>query len=205
MKSRCIVVAGAALSCLLAGCSDSGSDQVTTVTVTAPVASGTAGSGSNGTVEAMPAAEDLTPRGNAIGKVGEPLTSGCVGDVCDLTVTVTGIEVNPANCDVYGDGQVVAVHHTIVTGPNLPAQVWDPMGTSSWMAVDEQGTVNSKITGGWVGCGDNADELMPNSTYHLTTPLNVPATHTTLIWRPINSGKDLIAARGLEFSLSTPG
>ncbi|MHC6214738.1 hypothetical protein [Rhodococcus ruber] len=175
---------------------------MTTVTVTAPVAGGSAGTGSGATVEAMPAAEDLTPRGNAVGTVGEPLTSGCVGQVCDLTVTVTGIEVNPANCDVYGDGQVVAVRHTIVTGPNLPAQVWDPMGTSSWMAVDEHGTVNSKITGGWVGCGDSADELMPNSTYHLTTPLNVPATHTTLIWRPINSGKDLIAARGLEFSLS---
>ncbi|KXF84326.1 hypothetical protein D092_20590 [Rhodococcus ruber Chol-4] len=78
---------------------------MTTVTVTAPVAGGTAGTGSGATVEAMPAAEDLTPRGNAVGTVGEPLTSGCVGQVCDLTVTVTGIEVNPADCDVYGDGR----------------------------------------------------------------------------------------------------
>lgn len=201
MKSCRIIVAGVALSSLMLGCSDNRSDQVTTVTVTAPVASGAASAGSSAAIEAMPAAEDLTPRGNAVGSVGETFKSGCVGDVCDLTVAVTGIEVNPANCDVYGDGQVVVVHHTVITGPNLPAQVWDPMGTSSWTAVDDNGTVNSNITGGWVGCGDRADELMPNATYHLTTPLNVPATHTTLIWRPTTFGKDLIAARGLEFSL----
>lgn len=70
------------------------------------------------------------------------------------------------------------------------------------MAVDEHGTVNSKITGAWMGCGDSADEVMPDSTYHLTTPLNVPATHNTSIWCPINSGRDSTVARDLEFSPS---
>ncbi len=53
-----------------------------------------------------------------------------------------------------------------------------------------------------MGCGDSADEVMPDSTYHLTTPLNVPATHNTSIWCPINSGRDSTVARDLEFSPS---
>lgn len=197
-----MIVVGAAMSCVVTGCGGGATDAVTTVTVT--VGNDAETSESTVSIESMPRAEELTPRGNEVGEIGREMTSGCSGDVCDLTVTITGIEVNPNNCSVSGDGQTVAVRYTIVTGPNLPEDAGDPVA-STWMAVDDEGNVDSRPGGNsWTGCGDTANELMPNSRYQLTRPLNVPATHTTLIWRPTGSGQDLIDARGLEFSLGSP-
>ncbi|MEE2061512.1 Hsp70 family protein [Rhodococcus artemisiae] len=148
-----------------------------------------------------------TPRGNIVGTLGEPMTSGCTSEGCDLEVTLTAIESNPDRCHTMGgseDDETIVVHSTVVTGPN-PITINGALTSSiTWSAVDGNGSIDSNLNGSRSGnCGDyESSTLMPNSKYTFATVLGVPGTYDTLIWAPI-SHPDLISAPGLEFSIRT--
>ncbi|MGW0022602.1 Hsp70 family protein [Rhodococcus sp. NPDC003382] len=147
----------------------------------------------------------LTRRGNLIGTIGETMTKGCTGEVCNRSVTITDIEVNPSNCIMSDDEKTVVVHYTVVTGPT-PDDSSSGLAPYSWSAVDAQGGVLPSIGTSYdPKCGDyeTNDGFMPNSTYKLVSVLSVPDTHSTLIWRPDFKNTELISAPGLEFSLPT--
>ncbi len=150
----------------------------------------------------------LTPRGNEVGTFGNTMTRGCTSEVCDLAVTITGIDVNPKNCEAYSSDstnkdRTVVVHYTVVTGPNPVVTNGGLMTSITWSAVDAQGAVQSNLNGSRSGnCGDyESKEFMPSSKYNLSTVIGVPTGYDTLIWQANNLYDDLITAPGLEFSL----
>ncbi|MEV8195524.1 Hsp70 family protein [Rhodococcus pyridinivorans] len=150
----------------------------------------------------------VTPRGNIVGAFGDTMTRGCTSEVCDLAVTITGIDVNPKGCEVYSadpknKDRTVVVHYTVVTGPNTVVTNGGLMTAITWSAVDPQGSAQSDLHGSRSGdCGDyESREFMPNSKYNLSTVIGVPQGYDTIIWQANNLYNDLLAAPGLEFTL----
>ncbi|MBH0122524.1 Hsp70 family protein [Rhodococcus sp. CX] len=151
-----------------------------------------------------------TPRGNIVGTFGDTMTRGCSGEMCDLAVSITGIDVNPKGCEVYGSDptnkdRTVVVHYTVATGPNPVVINGALLSSITWSAVDSQGSVQSNLNGSRSGdCGDyESQEFMPNSKYDLSTVIGVPQGYDTLIWRPNSYFADLTSAPGLEFAVPT--
>lgn len=150
----------------------------------------------------------VTARGNIVGRFGDTMSRGCSDAVCDLAVTITGIDVDPKGCEVYGTDptskdRTVVVRYTVVTGPNPVVINGALLDGITWSAVDSQGSVQSNLNGSWSGdCGDyESQEFMPNSKYDLSTVIGVPQRYDTIIWRPNSYFADLTSAPGLEFTI----
>ncbi|UZF48259.1 Hsp70 family protein [Rhodococcus rhodochrous] len=210
-----LLLAGVAVTAVLLRPDSSTGDAVaaqpeSTTTVTASTSSGQTPATQNAptiTARTATAEGEFTPRGNMVGTFGTPMTSGCDDDVCDLEVTITGVDMNPnpRDCKAGGseENDTVLVRYTVKTGPDPVTINGAMLSNITWSAVDDSGAIKSNIGSGWSGyCGDyESSSLMQNATYDLTAVLSVPPTHRTLIWQPNSYFSDLISAPGLEFSL----